>query len=122
MKTPEERAKEITDQFWIDQKASILEGSLDLDAMIAQAIREAVEAAAPRWIPVGERLPDWLPGQEGAGNVYQVVFKSCATGRPVQGFAEIDQLKGWVDPDDGLARSWCDGITHWMEPLPLPVG
>jgi hypothetical protein len=57
MTTPEERAAEITAQFYpvetIEYRAD-----LDLTDMIAQAIREAVEAAAPRWIPVGERLPE----------------------------------------------------------------
>lgn len=107
MKTPEERAKEITDQFWIDQKASILEGSLDLDAMIAQAIREAVEAAAPRWIPVGERLPE-------RGEWWVLTLS-------------VEMLVGRYDHDTEEWRvkdphrfngdmAW-SSVTHWM-PLP----
>jgi hypothetical protein len=102
MKTPEAWAQQIIDLF---DPGNPLNGSLRRD--IAALVREAVEAAAPRWIPVGERLPE--RGQ------WWVLTLS------------YEELVGRYDHDDEEWRvkdphrfngdiAW-SSVTHWM-PLP----
>jgi hypothetical protein len=118
MKTPEERAAE-----WIDGMAGFSRfDPLDVPAveeLVAGAIREAVDeavaAAAPRWIPVAERLPSYKPDGD---NTYPVVYPSFIDGRPALFTASINSDGEWVD-EHGLNMFWHGLITHWMD-LALP--
>jgi hypothetical protein len=105
------------------------DGIEDTDANLIVALRNAAPAliaaakAAPRWIPVTERLPEYDPK---GYNAYAVVWHPMLGGPAHRGEAEITQDGTWIDPDpnidpdDGLTITWISRITHWSILLPLP--
>jgi hypothetical protein len=101
MQTPEARADAVIEEIWPGDPFSG-----PWKQAVAQAIREAAEAAAPRWIPVGERLPD-----EGEN----VLVMST-------GFAVA---VGYLDRGDwqiiGGEFAYADSVEYWMPKPADPV-
>ena len=62
------------------------------------------EAGKPKWIPVGERLPE---EDEGVVLVYSGEVEPAVISGDI--FLEYDKYEGWV----------INNVTHWM-PLPEP--
>lgn len=72
-----------------------------------------LEAKVPRWIPVGERLPEHGVQVLGA-------LRGCGSGR--YNISRINYNKHAEDYDweaDGFEIGYCWDVTHWM-PLPEP--
>lgn len=76
------------------------------------SITEAIAAAKlPRWIPVGDRLP------EEREQPYQVIVCAVKQHDPKSMYAGLNQrrfLQDWV------VRRWPQNFTHWMEAMPWP--
>jgi hypothetical protein len=123
METPEERAALVIEELWLDPQRKVLSRVDDIEDLIANMIREAIAEAAPRWIPVAERLPKYDPD---GNNTYAVVWYPMLGGSAHRGEAEITQDGTWIDPDpnidpdDGLTITWISRITHWSILLSLP--
>jgi hypothetical protein len=105
MKTPEAWADAAIEQIWPGDPFSG-----PWKQAVAQAIREAVEGAAPRWIPVGERLPD-------VGDIVQIYDPAY----DYPHYAQVEQGREgtmiWVELIDhhGMFTP-----THWAPAMLLP--
>jgi hypothetical protein len=84
--TPEERAQMILEEAsdLISVHTDTPQSKRWLIEIVAEQIGKAIAEAAPRWIPVGERLPDYDPNSD---NLYAVVWYPMLGGPPHRGEA-----------------------------------
>lgn len=98
----------------------------DVD-QVNEAIREALAEAAPRWIPVGERLPEPRPADDPEGEVVillddgrRLVARYGSATPPLWPGTKEEVAGLWTYASGGAESGYLfqpGPVTHWM-PLP----
>lgn len=93
-----------------DAIEELQEDNAALNGTVSNLIEQIAELSKPRWIPVTERLPKMIDGENISKDVYVTdgteIAKACI-------MRDYDGITDWTYTGIGE-------ITHWCEQIPLP--